>query len=296
VREALLEGLHQQQQLGANPFKLGIIGSTDTHLGTPGLVDEDMFVGHAAGIVTARLDIPPFADSPVFNPGGLAVLWAEENSRDSLFAAMRRREVYGTSGPRPIVRFFGGWSYDENLCASPDFVARGYAGGVPMGGDLPLMPSGVRAPVFAMRALKDPGTQRHPGTPLQRMQIIKGWVEDGKPFERVLDVAGNEKNDSDVDLDTCETSGTGADDLCTVWRDDAFDPSKPAFYYVRVIENPTCRWSQRSCLEAKVDCDAWFGPDKRLAACCDPTVPKTIQERAWTSPIWYTPPGSYSRK
>jgi hypothetical protein len=209
---------------------------------------------------------------------------------------MRRREVYGTSGPRPIVRFFGGWSYDENLCASPDFVAQGYAGGVPMGGDLPPMPSGVHVPVFAMRALKDPGTKRHPGTPLQRMQIIKGWVDDGKQLERVLDVAGDAENGADIDLDTCETTGTGADDLCTVWRDDDFDPAKPAFYYVRVIENPTCRWSQRSCLEAKVDCDAWFSPDKHLAACCDPKVPKTVQERAWTSPIWYTPPGSHSRK
>jgi hypothetical protein len=290
VREGLLEGLHQQTQLGVNPFKLGIIGSTDTHLGTPGLVDEDMFVGHAAGLVTARLEIPAFPDSPVFNPGGLAVLWAEENSRDALFEAMRRREAYGTSGTRPIVRFFGGWSYDENLCGSPDFVARGYADGVPMGGDLRPIPSGSSVPVFAARALKDPGTAEHAGTPLQRIQIVKGWIEDGEQLTRVFDVAGDERSGASVDLDTCATTGHGADELCAVWRDADFDPSTPAFYYVRVVENPTCRWSWHACLDAEVDCDALIGLRGPLAACCNPAVPKTIQERAWTSPIWYTPP------
>jgi hypothetical protein len=161
-----------------------------------------------------------------------------------------------------------------------------------MGGDLPPLPASSAAPIFATRALKDPGTPQHPGTPLQRIQIIKGWVQDGKQVERVIDVAGDGANDASVNLNTCEPTGSGADDLCAVWRDDDFDPATPAFYYARIVENPTCRWSWRSCLEVKVDCDALFGPDTRLAACCDPKVPKTIQERAWTSPIWYTPPGS----
>ncbi|MEE8312203.1 MAG: DUF3604 domain-containing protein [Candidatus Binatia bacterium] len=289
VREALLDGLDQRLRLGVNPYKLGIIGSTDTHLGTPGMVDEDAFVGHAAGKITARLQIPALPDHPAWNPGGLAVVWAEENSRDALFEAMRRREVYGTSGPRMIVRLFGGWQYEQSMCGATDFAARGYAGGVPMGGDLAEAPVGASAPVFAVSALRDPGTAELPGTQLQRIQIVKGWIENGQQRVRVFDVAGELRDDQRVDLETCRPQGAGADTLCAVWTDPEFDPSIPAFYYARVVENPSCRWTRHACLAAEVDCDGWLPVRGPLAACCDPEVPKTIQERAWTSPIWYTP-------
>jgi len=284
AREALIEGLRLGQQLGANPFAFGLVGATDTHLAAPGLVDEDRFVGHAAGTVSARLEIPPLPDRLDFNPGGLAVVYAEENSRDALFEAMHRREAYGTSGPRIEVRFFGGRELGAELCASPEFVARGYAGGVPMGGDLP---AGGGAPRFAVWALADPGTLDRAGTKLQRIQIVKGWLENGEPREAVFDVAGDARNGASIDPLTCNPTGPGAAQLCTVWTDPAFDPETPALWYARVVENPSCRWNAWACLEAKVDCAE---PAAGLEPCCDPGVPKTIQERAWTSPIWYTPP------
>ena len=288
LREALGEGLELQQKLGVNPFKLGLIGSTDTHLGTPGMVDEDQFRGHAAGTVNARWGVPPYPDRPDFNPGGLAVLWAEENSRDALFEAMRRREAYGTSGPRIAVRFFGGWDYPDDLCAQPDFAAQGYAGGVPMGGDLSHAPEGGKAPRFAVWALRDPGASGAPSAPLQRIQIVKGWVEDGESRERVYEVAGDPNSGTNLDLRSC-TPAHGAEQLCRVWADPDFDAKAPAFYYARVVENPSCRWNTWACNAHHVDCaDPASVPDE-LAACCDASVPKSIQERAWTSPIWYTP-------
>lgn len=291
VREVLSEGLVQHEKLGANPFKLGLIGSTDSHLGTPGLVNEDQFVGHAAGTTSSRLEIPAPPDRIEYNPGGLAVVWAEENSRDALFAAMRRRETYGTSGPRMSVRFFASWSYPENLCDSHEFVAQAYAQGVPMGGDLPPLAPGTASagPVFAVSALKDPGTAGHPGTPLQRIQVIKLWAEDGAARERVYEVAGDPKNGAGVDLGTCQPRGRGFDGLCQVWRDPDFDPEAHAAYYARVVENPSCRWNTFLCVQNGVNCsDPGSVPD-RLAFCCDPALPKTIQERTWTSPIWYSP-------
>ncbi len=294
VREALGEGLVQQTKIGANPFKLGLIGATDTHLGVSGMTDEDQFIGHGAGLATSRLEIPKMPDNVLLNPGGLAVVWAEENSRDALFDAMRRREVYGTTGPRMLVRFFGGWDYSEDLCTSADFVPRAYAGGVPMGADLPSPPQGSdRGPALAVWAFRDPGTKEFPGTPLQRIQIIKAWVEDGKAREKVIDVAGNRDNGATVDPATCVRSGEGADRLCAVWRDPEFDPKTPALYYARIVENPSCRWNAYVCNREKVDCNATVLAE--LASCCDPLVPKTIQERAWTSPIWYGPKATIAR-
>jgi hypothetical protein len=290
AREALIEGLRLDEQLGANPFAFGLVGATDTHFATPGLVDEDRFLGHAAGTVSARLDVPPLPDRLDFNPGGLAVVWAEENSRDALFEAMQRREAYGTSGPRMEVRFFGGWAYPEALCEADDLVAQGYAGGVPMGGELPPAPSSDAAPRFVVTGLADPGTLDRAGTRLQRLQIIKGWIENGAPREAVFDVAGSPDNDASVDPRTCNPIGPGARQLCAVWRDPDFDPKHPAVYYARVVENPSCRWNAYACLAAGVDCSDPAGVPDGLEPCCDASVPTTIQERAWTSPIWHTPP------
>jgi hypothetical protein len=294
VREALGEGLVQQARIGANPFRLGLIGSTDTHLGTPGLVDEDAFVGHAAGLSTSRLAVPPLPDEPLMNPGGLAGVWAEENSRDAIFEAMRRRETWGTSGPRIVVRFFGGFELPEDLCAAPDLAARGYAQGVPMGADLRPPAGGAAAsgPAFAVQALRDPGVAGHAGTPLQRVQIVKVFEAGGTAHERVVEVAGNPASGAGVDLASCEPQGPGFDSLCTVWRDPDFDPARHALYYARVVENPSCRWTTFACNARGVDCADPGSVGPGLEACCDPELPRTIQERAWTSPIWWVPEGA----
>ena len=292
VRLGLSTGLGLWARHGVNPFRFGLIGSTDTHYATPGMVDEDRHVGHAAGIVSSRLEVPPMPDQVRFNPGGLAAVWAEENSRDAIFAAMRRRETYGTSGPRMTVRLFGGWSYPETLCESEDFAAQGYAGGVPMGGVLPDAdpdPDGPAAPRFAVWALRDPGTPDAPGTPLQRIQIVKLSADENVvDVPRVHDVAGSDAA-RPVDLDTCKPDPRGAEQLCAVWTDPHFDPTRPAAYYARVVENPSCRWHTWVCRRAGVHCDDASTVGPGYEACCDGSVPDTIQERAWTSPIWYHP-------
>jgi len=292
VRNVLKEGLQQEARLGVNPFQLGLVASTDTHLGLAGYVVEDAsYPGHGGAGKPPGDDLPVgLPDAIDFNPGGLAVLWAEENSRQSLFAAMRRREAYGTSGPRIVVRFFGGWDYPSDLCVDPDLARRGYAAGVPMGSELPPRPDAARppSPVFVVSALADPGAAPEPGTPLQRVQIVKGWLEGDASFERVFDVAGGE-NGARVEPSTCETSGPGSTALCSVWRDPDFDPSERAFYYARVVENPTCRWSQKLCLAGGVRCDEPDGVPEGFEPCCSPEHRPVIQERAWTSPIWYRP-------
>ena len=288
LREALKAGLQQERLLGENPFKYGFIGSTDTHLGTPGLAAEADYPGHGGAGLAATDSVPEGLTDLIENsPGGLAVLWAEQNTRPALFAAMRRREAYATSGNRPVVRFFGGWDLPADACAAADFVATTDAVGVPMGSDLPPPPAGAGAPHFAVSALRDPALTAEP---LQRIQIIKGWVDAaGESHEQVFDVAGNPANGATVDLDTCETTGPGFPQLCTVWQDPGFDPAQSAFYYARVVENPSCRWSTRQCLAAAVDCADPDSVPEAFADCCNADYPKTVQERAWTSPVWYRP-------
>ena len=288
VRETLKVGLAEEQRLGVNPFKYGMIASTDTHLGTPGAVDERDHPGHGGAGAPAARELPRgLPDDFEFNPGGLAVIYAEENTREALFAALERRETYGTSGTRPLVRFFGGRGYPADLCDRADFVAEGYRDGVPMGGQLAGAATDA-PPLFAVQALQDPGSAQEPGTPLQRIQIVKGWLAGGVAHERVVDVAGG-PNDASVDLDTCQPRGAGHARLCTVWSDPDFDAKQPAFYYARVLENPTCRWSQYVCAAAHVDCTKPETIGEGLAGCCDPANRPTVQGRAWTSPIWYAP-------
>ena len=289
VRDALKKGLRLSAELGINPMKYGFIASTDSHLGTPGLVAEDRHVGHGGASRVVSAAVPPgLPDAIEFNPGGLAVVWAEENTRDSIFAALSRREVYGTSGTRPTLRFFGGWSFDEDSCSGESVAQTGYAQGVPMGADLSERPASAKAPSFLVSALQDPGTRRRPGTQLQRIQIVKGWRDGEATHERVYDVAGGE-NAASVDVATCEPKGKGASSLCQVWRDPDFEPGQEAFYYARVLENPSCRWNQHLCVAAKVDCSDPSSIGPGYEPCCDPEVPRTIQERAWSSPIWYAP-------
>jgi hypothetical protein len=186
------------------------------------------------------------------------------------------------------LRFFGGWDYPEDLCSSSDMVARGYAGGVPMGGDLQAPPQASAAPRFVVSAQADNGTADYPGSPLQRLQIIKAWYEAGELTEQVLDVAGGD-NGAGVDINSCEQSGSGHQQLCTVWSDPDFNPDAPAFYYTRILENPSCRWSQRICADAGVRCEDSATIPEGMENCCAAEHQKVIQERAWSSPIWYTP-------
>ena len=286
IRYALLEGFREQARIGVNPFKLGIVAATDTHNANPGDVEEYSFQGWGGAPDASREARLDPGNSPVnatnslaSSPGGIAGVWAEENSRDSIFDAMKRRETFGTSGPRITARFFGGWDYDSDLCGQPDLVERGYAQGVPMGGDLPQRPSDASAPRFVLSAMRDIGIPEHPGGLLQRAQIVKGWVDDAGDFHQAIyDVAGG-ANGSGVDAATCQPRGAGHNSLCQVWSDPDFDPSRNAVYYARVLENPSCRWSAIQCLEQP--------EEARSPSCDDPAVPHTIQERLWTSPIWY---------
>ncbi|MCE2390206.1 MAG: DUF3604 domain-containing protein [Proteobacteria bacterium] len=272
ARYALIQGLAEARRLGENPLRFGFIASTDEHKGTMGDVDEWAYVDR------------PIEERVAFNPGGLMGVWAEENSRNSIFDAMRRRETFATSGPRIRPRFFGGWEHPAGTCDATGLVERGYAAGVPMGGILPPRPDAAAAPSFVVSAMRDPGTPEHPGGLLQRVQIVKGWVGDGDTYmQKVFEVAGSPGNGADVDLDRCEPRGAGHDALCGVWSDPEFDPGQHAVYYARVVENPSCRWSTRVCEKLR-------GDPRRPQACDDPRIPKTIQERAWTSPIWYDAP------
>ncbi|MEZ4408529.1 MAG: DUF3604 domain-containing protein [Polyangiales bacterium] len=289
ARPALRNGLAEYLRTGADPFHFGLIASTDTHNAAAGLVDERDWPGHASrGDDTPEGRLTPPGGRPITirlnSPGGLAVLWAEENSRESLFSAMRRREAYATSGTRVVVRFFGGWSLPTSLCDAGDLAAQGYAMGVPMGSDLPARPASGGAPTFVVSALRDAM-----GSPLARVEVVKGWADATGTHERVYRLAGGD-GAAGVDVATCSPTGTpGAAALCGAWTDPDFDPTQPAFWYARVLEDPTCRWSRQLCNTLRVDCGATPATSP-LAACCDGSLPDTVQERAWTSPIWYLPP------
>jgi len=286
VRYALIEGLREADRIGVNPYRLGISASTDTHNASPGDTEESSYDGaHGAreASVEERLLLEADIVAPVrANPGGLFGVWAEENSRASIFAAMKRRETFGTSGTRIRPRFFAGWGFAEDFCQQPDRVAQAYGQGVPMGQDLPPAGDDAQAPIFVATALRDPGPDAAPGARLERIQIVKGWVgEGGRLHQAIFDVAGSALPETGVDPQSCQPDGSGADALCGVWKDPDFDPSRRAVYYARVVERPSCRWSARHC--------AALPDDERPPACTDPSIPATIRERAWTSPIWYTP-------
>ncbi|MEZ5504257.1 MAG: DUF3604 domain-containing protein [Halioglobus sp.] len=311
MRDAYLRGLQLQAAGVLNPYKFGLIGSSDTHDaassedektffskagmldGTPelrGSIPTSFFNGTIMkfvdpGLVT-EIDGKDYLSSSSFeywSASGLAGVWAEENTRASIYAALRRKETFATSGPRMKVRFFGGYQFEPEMLQSPQLTSIAYKEGVAMGGDLPA--AGERVPVFFVWATADPS-----GTPLQRVQVIKGSLANGAHQERIYDVAcANGQgvdpstwrcpdNGAGVDLHDCSTTGTGASELKALWRDPDFDPRQDAFYYVRVLENPSCRWSTWDAIRA--------GEAPRS------DLPKTIQERAWSSPIWYRAEGA----
>ena len=300
TRGALRRGLETKVDIGANPFKFGFIGSTDTHNGTPGDVEEYDFEGShgmSDSTVEQRVTSPTqttgldFTENGRFyNPGGLAVIWAPQNTRSALFEAMQRRETYATSGTRIILRMFSGWDLNDNMCQSSNFAQQGYDTGVAMGGDLNSEGYTGEAPKFAVSALMDAGVASYPGTSLQRIQMVKVWEEGGESLEKVFDIAGG-ATDASVNLDTCLPTGTGYSNLCTVWQDPEFEATENAAYYARVLENDSCRYSKRQCNAELQKQNLTCGDiteDHELYGCCDGQVPDTIKERAWSSPIWYS--------
>jgi hypothetical protein len=285
IRQAYQNGLAMQQTRGYNPYKMGVVGASDSH-NTVVSYTASNFFGQHGGLDASpqeRLADKVEAGMAVLktSTSGLSGVWAEENTRESIFNAMQRRETFGTSGVRIRVRLFGGWEFDPDVLKQKDWAKIGYAKGVPMGGDLPA--STGKPPTFIVWAVKDPEEGN-----LDRIQIVKGWTQNGQIFEKVYDVAwsGNRKLDpltrkvlpvgNTVDIKNATYTNTiGAVELKTVWTDMEFDPSLDAFYYARVLQIPTPRWSTY---------DA-----KRLGVPPPSSVPATVQERAWSSPIWYTP-------
>ncbi len=290
AREALKNGLVLEEKLGTNPYKFGMVGATDSHTSMT-TAEEENFQGKHTGYEASPERLThPFQKTDAgerfswqLAAAGLQAVYATENTREAIFDAMQRKETYGTTGPRMMVRFFGGWDFTAEDINSRQPAFRGYEKGVPMGSDLQSR-RGTEAPSFMVYALRDPI-----GANLDRIQIIKGWLDkDGKTQEKVYDVAvsGDRKIDSDgrckqpvgntVDIKAANWTNTiGASELATVWTDPDFDPKQRAFYYARVLEIPTPRWivydAQRFGIEI-------------------PEGATTIgQERAYTSPIWYTP-------
>ena len=292
ARQGLKIGMQLDRELGFNPLAFGFVAATDAHNSNPGDAEEWDFVGKLGAVgspalrrMRVREDMPFNSQQlPGHGSGGLAAVWAEENTRDAIFDGMKRREAYATSGPRIGLRFFAGWGFDETIADTSDAIARATAGGVPMGGVLQPLDGQAQSPTFFVWASAD-----WLSAPLQRIQVVKGWIDaDGETHELVRDVVcadGLEvnadtgrcpDNGASVDTTSCELRGdSGAEQLMAAWRDEDFDASQGAFYYVRVIQNPTCRWSTYDAI--------------RLGREPDPRVPATIRERAWSSPIWIDP-------
>ncbi len=286
ARQALKDGLAMQDAKGFNPYKFGFGAASDSHNTAVPYRQENFFGGHTFtdGTIEARMSgtlVGGMFDARTEGTAGLTGAWAEENTRASIFDAMQRKETFGVSGPHIKVRFFGGWEYTAAMLADKDWVKTGYAKGAPMGGDLP--PVKAKAPTFVVWAVKDPTSGN-----LDRIQVVKGWSKSGQSFEKIFDVvwAGDRKPDkwtgvvppigSTVDVENATYTNTiGAVELKAVWTDPDFDPSLHAFYYARVLEIPTPRWTT---IQAK-----------QLGVPPPDVVPATLQERAWTSPIWYAP-------
>jgi hypothetical protein len=298
LRQGLLRGMEQEAKLGANPFKFGFVGSTDVHNGLTA-IEEDNYFGkmpnqepranrweHKSKTSGWDSKLGPERSRYTWQylAAGYAAVWATENTRAAIWDAMKRREVYGTSGSRLMLRFFGGWDFAAADAKSRFLAEVGYEKGVPMGGDLKPSPGGAKAPTFLVAAMKDARSGN-----LDRIQIVKGWVgKDGKGQEKVYDVAWGDADrrkivrgklapvGNTVDVATATWTDTiGDPSLATVWTDPDFDPSVRAFYYARVIEIPTPRWTAYDAA--------------RFGVKMSPEVPMTVQERAWASPIWYTP-------
>lgn len=310
VRDALGRGMEIAQRTGGvNPFRYGFVGGSDLHTGlsesSEGAQAESVLKAHsvqqrlterekafqegAADQLTASIPVLRESRIDTYELGspGLTGVWAEQNTRRSIFAALRRKETFATSGTRLKFRLFGGWDYGSNLLKSTDWVKTAYRDGVPMGGDLPVQPRGKRAPTFAFWAMKDPN-----GANLDRVQIVKVWLKGGQHVEAVYDVALSNGRTLDaktdkapavgntVDLRTATYTNTiGSTELASVWQDPHFDSTTPAVYYLRVLEIPTPRYSTIVAVKRRQ------APPQG--------VPATIQERGWSSPIWYTPPRSF---
>ena len=291
ARSALKLGLKLEKKLGANPFKYGFIGATDTHTGLPTTREENYFGKYAKTEPSPKrhnYEVIPSTDPALRiitsqeQAGGMVAVWARENTRSDIVGAMKRREVYATTGSRITVRFFGGWSFEEADAFHPNYLDKAYSQGVPMGGDLFAGPED-QPPSFLVSAAKDPD-----GANLVRIQIVKGWLNSkGTTEEHVYDVAWSDDREpgadgklpavgNTVDIENATWKNTiGAPELIAVWEDPDFDPELMAFYYARVIEIPTPRWTA---YEAK-----------RFQVTMPDEVPMVVQERCYTSPIWYTP-------
>jgi hypothetical protein len=289
ARQGLKIGLQLKQELGFNPLAFGLIASTDTHNSNPGDTEEWDFVGKVAAATSPAArrirEWPgrePYQSTLQFHTsGGLTGVWAQENTRDAIFSGMRSKEAYATSGPRITLRFFAGWNFDETVIDKHDAIALATAGGVPMGGVLQPAKAQTKSPTFLVWAMADLMS-----APLQRIQIVKGWIDiGGNTHEVVRDIAcANElevdpltgrcpDNGAGVDLSNCKATGdTGAPELAVTWKDPHYQAAQDAFYYARVLQNPSCRWSSYDALRLGIE---------------PPThVPATIRERAWSSPIW----------